>query len=91
MPSRGKIEIGTGFNAQKTDHDRFRFMLDHKGIFSLMLDNDLASTIYSVGALSNFSEDQIKILPDLNDFDNYLDGKLVIPLLGLIGIKAEYV
>lgn len=85
------IDLGINFNTQKTDHDRLRFILEHKGIFSLMLDNDLTSPIYSVGALSNFSANQINILPDLNDFDNYLDGGLAIPLLDLIGIKAEYV
>ena len=85
------IDLGISFNTQKTDYDRLWFILDHKGIFSLMLDNDLTSPIYSVGVLSNFSENQINILPDLNDFDDYLDGKLVISLLSLIGIKAEYV
>ena len=86
------------FNGLKSDADRFKFLLGHKGIFKLMLDNDDTFVKVSDKTLESLAIDKYSVLADdLSDsitgiFHEYLglsDGIFI--LLDVIGIKAESV
>ena len=86
------------FNSLKSDKDRFRFLLRHKGVFVLMLDNDDTFANISDAAFKSVEIDKYSPeADDLNDlitgqFNSYLgwsDGVRV--LLDVVGIKAECV
>jgi hypothetical protein len=81
------------FNNQRTDKGRYVFMLDHPGIFKLLLDNDDTFAVISDGVSKNFPVDSIEDINDkISEFNGYLgwsDG--VISLLEAIGIECESV
>jgi len=86
------------FNQQKTDINRFDFLLLHKGIFTLVLDNDLTSMMVSDGVCKSlgialYSEEWYKLNDTIKgEFRSYLgwsDG--VCSLLTAIGVDHECV
>ncbi len=80
----------TEFNDCKTDKERFGFIIKHKGIFTLMLDNDQTCPIISDHISHQFSEADIEDLPELNEFFGYLgESSAVIDLLEVIGVKGK--
>ena len=84
------IKLIDEFNTLKNDKDRFRFIIQHKGIFKLSLDNDQTWPAVADHIAAQFSEDVVEDLPTMNDFDGYLgwsDG--VVSLLEVIGVKGE--
>ena len=83
------------WNKRTNDKDRFQYLMKHKGIFTLMLDNDYTFVNYNEKVLESVgldSYDAEEILPELNSFDDYLgwSGGVKI-LLDVIGIPAEEV
>ena len=84
------IKLAKEFNQLKSDESRYCFLLEHKGIFALRLDNDATYTTFSSGTFSNFPGNQIDSLPDLADFDHWLGSDAgVFILLDIIGIEAD--
>jgi len=84
------------FNRLDSDKDRFRFILEHKGVFKLNLDNDDTFTTVSDDTLLSIGTDKWSADADdwndkiTNDFYSYLgwsDG--VVALLEVVGIEAE--
>ena len=84
------------YNKLKTDEGRFRFLLEHKGVFKLNLDNDETFTTVSDATFGSLGIDKWSVEADdwndkiTNDFHNYLgwhDG--VVCLLKVVGITAE--
>ncbi len=79
------------FNKQTNDVDRFKFIAQHPGIFTLMLDTDMTFPVVSEKIASQFPE-EVEELPEINTFQGYLgwsDG--VINLLEAIGMSWEMV
>jgi hypothetical protein len=85
-------EIANQFNALETDMDRFKFIIEHKDLFTLYLDNDSTSVTFSDSAVDDLTGEQLEMLPKLNWLDDCLgnDGG-VFSLCDAIGIKAEAV
>ena len=84
------------FNRLDSDEDRFRFILEHKGVFRLNLDKDATYTVVSGETFKSLGIDRWSVEADdwndkiTNDFHNYLgwhDG--VVCLLKVVGITAE--
>ena len=84
------------YNKLKSDEDRFRFLLEHKGVFKLNLDNDDTFTTVSDATFRSLRIDKWSVEADdwndkiTNDFHDYLgwhDG--VVCLLKVVGITAE--
>jgi len=88
----------SAFNFLNSDEDRFRFLLEHKGVFKLNLDNDDTFTTISDGTFASLEIDRWSVDADIwnekitNDFDEYLgwsDG--IFTLLRVVGINAASV
>jgi len=83
------------WNKLGNDTDRFKYLFANKGIFIVILDNDQTSVDYHPKALKRIGIDRWEaedILPDLNDFDEYLGWSGgVVTLLEVIGLDAESV
>ena len=86
------------FNELKTDDSKFRFLLEHKGIFKLNLDNDDTFVTVSDGILNVLGIEKYSVEEDdLNDlitnsFWTYLGwSEGVFILLDVVGIEAESV
>ena len=78
------------FNELKTDKERFRFIIEHKGVFTLMLDNDQTIPIVSAHVFYQLSQQDFEALPELNEFDGYLGlFKGTFDLLDAIGVNCE--
>jgi len=97
MEKHLKKSIGE-FNKLKSDKDRFRFLLEHKGIFKLILDNDDMFLRISDGVLESLDIDWYSVEADIlsdsikGKFDTFLgwsDGVFI--LLDVVGIEAESV
>lgn len=81
------------FNDQKTDTDKFKYLIENKGIFKLMLDNDGTFIVFTDGTEKHFTEEEIDTLTDsIDGFDNYIGwANGTFSLLEAIGIEAESV
>ena len=81
------------WNKLKNDTECFEYLIANKGIFSLMLDNDMTFVDYHPKVLKEIGLDSYEaqdVLPELKTFNDFLgwsDG--VITLLAVIGIDAE--
>ena len=84
------------FNSLNSDEDRFRFLLEHKGVFKLNLDNDDTFTTVSDATFASLEIDKWsveadywnnKITKDFNEYLGWNDGVLI--LLKVIGITAD--
>ena len=90
------LKLIAKFNKLKSDKDRFRFLLEHKDVFKLNLDNDETFTTVSDETFKSLGIDKWSVEADdwndkiTNDFQDYLgwhDG--VVCLLNVVGITAE--
>ena len=82
----------TEWNLLKTDEDRFRFLLEHKGVFALRLDNDGTYVDYIPPPGITDYDEFVEDLPELTSFYEYLGwSEGVLILLKVIEIKAECV
>lgn len=86
------------FNKIKEDGDRYRFLLEHKGIFKLNLDNDETFVTISDGTLKSLKIDKYSVGEDewndkiTGNFWTYLGwSEGVFILLDAVGLKAESV
>lgn len=79
------------FNSRENDTERFRFLLEHPGVFMLHLDNDSTHLGLTEGSCKNFTDEEVENFVDMmNGFDGWLGhSEGVISLLETIGIKGE--
>ena len=92
------LKLIAKFNKLKSDKDRFRFLLEHKDVFKLNLDNDETFTTVSDETFKSLGIDKWSVEADdwndkiTNDFDDYLGWSGgVFNLLRVVGIKVESV
>ena len=87
--------ICKNWNDLKTDKERYKYLIENKGIFVLRLDNDDTFPEFSEKFMDDFGIDIYDLdglIPELESFDYYLgwsDGVKV--LLKMVGIEAEEV
>lgn len=79
------------FNKCKTDKDKYQFLIDYKGTFTVMLDNDETFLTISDKISHSLTDDEMDILNDsINNFDSYFgDSDGVVSLLTFIGIECS--
>ena len=79
------------FNNQKSDVHRFRFLIQHPGIFKLYLDNDSTHLGLTNSTCKNFKDEEIDVFIDsMGSFDGYLGWhEGVISLLEAVGIDGD--
>lgn len=79
------------FNEKKNDVEKYRFLLQHPGVFKLHLDNDYTCLGLADATCEDLTEGEIDELMDsIDEFDEYLGGgEGILDLLGAIGIIGE--
>jgi hypothetical protein len=85
-------KLVTEYGALKNDFERWRYILNHKNLLGVMLDNDNTQVIFIGDIIKSLNEDEIDELPELVEMDTWLGwSNGVVTLLAAIGIKAELV
>lgn len=86
-------EIIKGLNKEKGDTDKYKYLLTHKDVFCLMLDNDKTYIFLSSALAKDFTQEEVDdFYESMNQLDNYLGWYSgTEALLDAIGIEWSHV